>query len=112
VVGKLEVEANDPGSYVSLQILHKKEVRKILKGSEKLITIRGIVIPADWDEKGKAVAAAISTHEEEEYLIDKNYKGEELLHYIQEEVEVSGIAKENQDNKTITVQKYILRKQG
>jgi len=76
---------------------------------ERLITIRGIVIPVDWDEKGKVVAAAISTHNEDEYLIDNDYKGEKLLHFVQEEVEVSGIARKNKDKKTITVKKYILK---
>ena len=46
---------------------------------EKLTTIKGIVIPADWGEKGKVVTAAISTHTEDEYLIHKNFKGKELL---------------------------------
>jgi hypothetical protein len=46
---------------------------------EKLTTIKGIVIPVDWDEKGKVVTAAISTQTEDEYVIHKNYKGKELL---------------------------------
>ena len=76
---------------------------------DKPLTIKGIVIPVDWDEKGKVVAAAISTHNEDEYLIDNDYKGEELLHFVREEVEVSGVAKEKKDKKIITVQKYILK---
>jgi len=43
-------------------------------GDEPL-TIKGIVIPVDWDKKGKVVAAAISTYDEDEYLIDNDYKG-------------------------------------
>jgi len=74
------------------------------------ITIRGIVIPVDWDQKGKVAAAAVSTYTEDEYLIDNDYKGRELLHFIQEEVEVKGIAREKKDKKIITVQKYILKK--
>ena len=76
---------------------------------DKPLTIKGIVIPVDWDEEGKVVAAAISTHNEDEYLIDNDYKGEELLHFVQEEVEVSGVAKENKDKKIIAVQKYFLK---
>jgi hypothetical protein len=76
---------------------------------DKPLTIKGIVIPVDWDEEGKVVAAAISTHDEDEYLIDPNYKGKELLHFVREEVEVSGVAKENKDKKIIAVQKYILK---
>ena len=79
------------------------------KVGDKLITIRGIVIPMDWDEKGKVVATAISTHTEEEYLIFNDYKGKELLHLIQEVVEISGVVREDEE-KIITVQKYILKK--
>jgi len=65
----------------------------------------------DWDEKGSVVALAISTPNEDEYLIDKDhFKGKELLHLIQEEVEVSGVVREDEDKKIITVQKYILKK--
>jgi len=33
----------------------------------------------------------------------------ELLHFIQEDVEVSGVVREDKDKKIITVQKYILK---
>ena len=64
----------------------------------------------DWNEKGSVVALAISTPNEDEYLIDNDYKGKELLHSIQEEVEVSGVVREDENKKIITVQKYILKK--
>ncbi len=65
----------------------------------------------DWNEKGSVVALAISTPNEDEYLIDKDHlKGKELLHSIQEEVEVSGVVREDENKKIITVQKYILKK--
>ncbi len=65
----------------------------------------------DWDEKGNPVAVSISTHQEDEYFTDKDrHKGEELLHLIQEEVKVSGVARENENKKIIAVQDYILRK--
>ena len=55
------------------------------------------------------IAAALSTHKEEEYLIDHDFKGNELLHHIQKEVAVSGVARKNNGKKIITVQKYILK---
>ncbi len=81
-----------------------------MKGGGRPITIRGIVIPVDWDEKGKVIAAAVSTYTEDEYLINNDYRGRELLHLIQEEVEVKGIVTQNKDKKMIGVQKYVLRK--
>jgi len=72
-----------------------------------LITIRGIVTPVDWDEKGNVVATAISTHTEEEYLVINDSKGKELLNLIQEAVEVSGLVKELAGTKIITVKHII-----
>ena len=66
-------------------------------------------MPINWDEEGKVVAVALSANTEGEYLIDENYKGREVLHFIQEDVEVSGVVREDEDKKIITVQKYILK---
>lgn len=77
-----------------------------MKEGGKIITIRGIVIPVDWDERGKVIAAALSTQKEEEYLIDHDYKGRKLMDYIQHEVEVSGVVRKNNNKKTITITTY------
>jgi hypothetical protein len=52
--------------------------------------LKGVIIPVDWDEKGVVKAIAISTHNEEEYLISNDSKGKDLLHYLQSPVEISG----------------------
>ena len=72
----------------------------------KSITVRGIVIPSEWDERGRVIGAALSTHKEEEYLIDHDSKGRKLMDYIQCEVEVSGIVRKNKKRKTITITTY------
>ena len=66
-------------------------------------------MPVNWDGVGKVVAVALSTNTEDEYLIDENFKGRELLHFIQKDVEVSGVVREDEYKKIITVQKYILK---
>ena len=43
-------------------------------------------------------------------LLIKITREKTLLHFIQEEVEVSGVARENEDKKILAVQKYILKK--
>lgn len=73
-----------------------------------VLTVRGIVIPSEWDESGKVVAAALSTYEEEEYLIDNRGKGEELKSLIRQQVEVTGVVIERRKRKTITVEDYSL----
>ena len=77
-----------------------------MREDEKVIKLRGIVVPALWDERGKAIAAALSTHKEEEYLIDQDTKGSKIIDYIQCEVEVSGVVRRNKDRKTITISTY------
>ena len=81
-----------------------------MKAGEKRSTVRGVIIPIDWDEKGNAVAVAISSHDEDEYYIEKDEKGGPLLAFIQEEVEVSGIVRENGNKKIITVKEYRITK--
>jgi hypothetical protein len=63
-------------------------------------------LPVEWDEKGSAVAAAISTEGEEDYYIDTDHKGLELLDLLQEEVQATGIVREIADKKRITVVVY------
>ncbi len=72
---------------------------KRAKGVES--TISGIVIPIDWDDYDDVTSVAIQTSDEEEYLVDKNKKGKELLAFIEEEVEVTGTLIEDEDGNFI-----------
>jgi len=78
------------------------EVIEIEK-NHRLTTIKGIIIPVDWDEKGNAVSVVVSTHTEEEYLVSNDSKGKELLNFIREGVEVTGLVKEVAGIKIIKV---------
>ena len=70
-------------------------------------TVRGLVIPVDWDDKGNVTATAISTHLEEEYLVDQDAWGEALLAFLRQRVKVSGsVALKKDGKKVITVKKY------
>lgn len=53
-------------------------------------TLKGVIVPVDWDEKGEVKAIGISTNEEEEYLISNDSKGQSLLPYLQNSVEITG----------------------
>ncbi|UCG20651.1 MAG: hypothetical protein JSU80_13175 [Deltaproteobacteria bacterium] len=77
------------------------------KDAGTLTTLRGLVIPVDWDDKGNVTATAISTHLEEEYLVDQNAWGEALLAFLRQRVKVSGsIFLKEDGKKVITVRKY------
>jgi hypothetical protein len=88
----------------------KEEVRKS-SPHRRFTTIRGILVPADWDEEGNALAVAISTPGENEYVIEPDSKGQELLRLLRQEVEVVGfVEKERKDrSRIITVKSYALR---
>ena len=81
-----------------------------MEAEQKLTCIEGIIVPVDWDEKGNVIGAAISCHGEVEYRIDNNTKGSELLSFIQEEVEATGIVREKANRKVITVTEYQISK--
>lgn len=56
-----------------------KEVVTSREIGDEPTTVRGILIPVDWDEKGNVLAAAISGLDEQEYLIEQDEEGKELL---------------------------------
>jgi hypothetical protein len=62
------------------------------------ITIRGVIIAVDWDENGSVTAVAVSAHDEEEYVIEQ---GEDLLEFIREEVEITGVPRKEHDRHTV-----------
>jgi len=76
------------------------------KPAGKKIKTKGIIIPTDWDEKGNVSAIVISTHNEEEYKIELNKKGRELLALIREPVKVTGILRTDKTSKVIDIEKY------
>lgn len=72
-----------------------------------LTTIRGLIIPAQWDDRGNITATAISTYFEEEYFIEQNPWGEELLAFVRQRAKVSGVVGEDErGKKVIAVRKY------
>ncbi|MFO7459698.1 MAG: hypothetical protein R6X07_03675 [Desulfatiglandales bacterium] len=72
----------------------------------KMVVIRGVVIPMDWDDQGNVVQIAISSHDEMEYMVEKKGKGDELLAFIRKEVEVGGEIKEKDDRRIIRIKRY------
>ncbi len=93
-----------PGDKITLKGGDEKR-----KAGHHFITIRGIVVPADWDEKGNVVSVAVSTYDEVEYLIENHEKEKELKAFIREEVEVRGILREGKNRLIIKVKEYKLK---
>jgi hypothetical protein len=73
-------------------------------------TIRGVVIPVEWDVRGKVLAVAISARDESEYRVEKYGEGVNLMRLIHREVKVTGEVTEESGKKTIRVEAYRLQK--
>ena len=77
-----------------------------MEGQGKLVRIKGIIIPADWDAEGNVTRATISAFNEEEYFVDEDKRGKEILGLMQQEVEVLGTVREEAGTNVITVEEF------
>ena len=79
--------------------------------NKDLVIVRGIVVPVAWDPAGNVVGIGISTITEDEYRVDDNDKGRELRKFMQKEVDVWGVVKEEETfSKEITVTSFCSRR--
>jgi hypothetical protein len=76
------------------------------KRKDKLISLRGIILPIDWDKDGNVIALGLSGTDEKEYQIEVKAKKQELLGLLQKEVEVTGLLKEEAGTRTILLKRY------
>jgi len=74
--------------------------------AKKLVTLRGVIIPADWDEHGNVIATAIATDDEGEYVISGQQTTEKYLALLRKEVEVRGWVRGEGGRKIITIETY------
>ena len=68
-----------------------------------MIKTKGIIVPVDWNEDGVAVCFAVSTFDEDEYVLETRLSKEEMAALIREEVEVTGELRMKNGKKTILV---------
>ena len=87
-------------------------MRSDKKETNPMVTINGIVIPIEWNERGGVVAIALSAYDEKEYVIDKRGRGIELISHLREELEISGVVSQVENNQMITVKDYMINKEA
>jgi hypothetical protein len=75
---------------------------------EDLITVRGILVPVEWDESGSVLTTAVSTDKEDEFVIDNNNKGQELRVHLRARIEVTGSVRESEGRMIISVKNFAL----
>ena len=73
-------------------------------------TIRGIILPDEWDKDGNITSIGIETMDEEDYIIFLNKMGKELLSFIDHKVEATGTVKEMYGDYIFAVKRYSLLK--
>ena len=70
------------------------------------ITIHGLIVPSEWDDRGNVISISISTFNEDEYRVDKDRISKKLLSYMREGVEVSGFVREEEGMKRIRIKRF------
>lgn len=68
-----------------------------------MICVEGIIIPANWDNKGNVVGLAIATRDEAEYLITDKDQVARLKPLLRQEVEITGILRIREGRSIIKV---------
>lgn len=66
--------------------------------------IKGIVIPAAWDQNGNIISLAIAADDEQEYLIDTRHRITKLVSLLRHEVVVTGTVRQTEKNKIIRIE--------
>ena len=78
----------------------------------KPITIQGLIIPVDWDEKGEVISIAVYTFDEDEYRIEKDEIGQRLMPFLREEIEIRGVYRLDNGKKIIRVTDYRIHRRS
>ena len=69
-------------------------------------TIRGIVIPLAWNEKGDVISIAIATYNEGKYLVEDNIKSRELFSLLRKRVVIDGVLVTRDKIKAIEINNF------
>ena len=63
--------------------------------------LTGIVVPANWDAKGKVTGISLQTFDEKEYLLEFGKSGKGLMAQLRKKVEVSGSLFQTADGRQV-----------
>ena len=58
------------------------------------ISLKGIVVPSSWDEKGNIIALKIAASDEKEYYVESQDVRDTLFKHLREEITVRGIVEQ------------------
>ncbi|MGC9324188.1 MAG: hypothetical protein ACP5G0_05485 [Desulfomonilia bacterium] len=73
--------------------------------------IRGMVFPAAWDEKGQILSVVIDTPDEQQYVVEPDEKGKDLIRLTRCEIDAEGNVWVNSSGTmVIRIQHYLILK--
>ena len=72
------------------------------------VTVRGILLPSEWDESGAVIALTLFTFDEDEYRVERDETMQELLNVLRHELLVEGHFRWEQDRKIIRISEFNL----
>ena len=76
------------------------------KNLNRALTVSGIILPVEWDERGNVTGLAIHSYDEENYKIDNLNERRELLSLLRARLKVTGILKRDDTGNRFTVKGY------
>jgi len=76
----------------------------------RALTVSGIILPVEWDERGNVTGLALHSYDEEKYQIDNLSERRELLSLLRAKLKVTGILKRDATGNRFTVKGYKIEK--
>ena len=86
------------------------ETAKNQKRNDPFVTVKGIIVPVEWDARGCPVALALATDQKTEYLVDtEDETGKALFKFIRQSVKATGLlGRFLQNRPVITIRGFVL----
>ena len=66
-------------------------------------SVKGILLPSEWDENGDVLSLTLFTHDEDEYRVKGQELFPELLHVLRHELVIEGYFKLEKGRKIIQI---------
>jgi hypothetical protein len=77
------------------------------KQKSREVTINGVILPDKWDDLDNVIGVAIETTDGEEYLVESNERANQLLAFVDDAVQATGIIRQRLDGSmTISVKRF------
>jgi len=102
------------GKHSTLSSEHNASAKKtgMKRAENRELTIRGTILPLEWDRDGMVNSIGIESANGEEYIIFLNQAGEELFPFVDHMVEATGTVKKMYGDLIFTISTYRLIKRN